>query len=204
MTTQNKKTGFTLVEILVSMAIFVMVGLAIANYGRDIFSINTNLQNNLTAQMDGRQVVKKLVAELRSASPSSLGSYPIETAGTSTLVFYSNVDSDVYKERIRYFLTGTTLKRGVIKPSGNPLTYPSGSETLSTIVRDIKVSTSTAIFEYFDGNYAGTTTPLTQPVTISSVRLIRTTIVIEADANKSPNPITITSQAMLRNLKDNF
>lgn len=204
MSNHNTKTGFTLVEILVSMAIFVMVGLAIANYGRDIFSINTNLQNNLTAQMDGRQVVKKLVAELRSASPSSLGSYPIETAGTSTLVFYSNVDSDAYKERIRYFLTGTTLKRGVIKPSGNPLTYPSGSETFSTIVRDVKVSTSTPIFEYFDGNYAGTTTPLTQPVTISSVRLIRTTVVIEADANKSPNPITITSQAMLRNLKDNF
>jgi len=204
MTNHKTKTGFTLVEILVSISIFVMVGLAIANYGRDIFSLNTSLQNSLTAQMDGRQVVKKLVAELRGASPSSLGAYPIETAGTSTLIFYSNVDSDAYKERIRYYVSGTTLRRGVIKPSGNPLTYPSGSETFSTIVRNVKVSTSTPIFEYFDGNYAGTTTPLVQPVTISSIRLIRTTVVIEADANKSPNPITITSQAMLRNLKDNF
>lgn len=202
--TVKTKKGFTLVELLVSVGIFLMIGLTVANFGRDIFAINTSLQNNLGAQLDGRNVIRKLMAELRSSSPSSLGGYPIEQAGTSTLIFYTNIDSSVNKERLRYFLSGTTLMRGVIKPSGSPLTYNAGSETFSTIARNIVNGTSTAIFEYFNGNYAGTSTPLAQPVTTSQVRLIRATIIIDADPNKSPQPITITSQAMIRNLKDNF
>ena len=109
----KNKAGFTVVEVLISTAIFVIIGLGIANFGQNIFSINTSLQNNLSAQLDGRLVLKKIVAELRSASPSSLGGYPVESAGTSSLVFYSNVDSDVYKERIRYYLVGTVLYREV-------------------------------------------------------------------------------------------
>ena len=203
-TQQKNVRGFSLAEVLVSTAIFVVVGLAIANFGQNIFSLNTSLQNNLSAQLDGRLVLKKIIAELRSASPSNLGGYPIESAGTSSLVFYSNVDSDSYKERIRYYLVGTVLYRGQIKPSGSPLTYPSGSEKISTVVRDVRNTTSTPIFDYFNGNYAGTTSPLSMPVTPSDVRLIKVTVTIDADPNRSPNPIIISSQGMLRNLKDNF
>ncbi len=196
--------GFTLAEILVAVAIFVVVGLAIANFGQNIFSINTSLQNNLSAQLDGRLVLKKLIAELRSSSPSNLGAYPIESAGTSSLVFYSNVDSDSYKERIRYYVSGNFLMRGVIKPTGSPLTYSTVNEKISTVVRDLKNGTSTPVFDYFNGNYAGTSSPLSIPVTPSVIRLVRVTVIIDADPNKSPRPIIITSQGMLRNLKDNF
>jgi prepilin-type N-terminal cleavage/methylation domain-containing protein len=199
-----KSKGFTLAEVIVSSALLVLISMGISAFGRDIFSLNSGLSQNMTAQMEGRKVLKTLISELRSASPSSLGAYPIAQAGTSSLIFYSNIDSDQQKERLRYFLEGTDLKRGVINPSGNPLTYPVGSEKIELLVRDVRNEADTPMFSYFDEMYAGTTSPLSIPVTVTSVRLIRATVIIDADQNRSPGPIIITSQGVLRNLKDNL
>jgi type II secretory pathway pseudopilin PulG len=195
--------GFSLVEIVVVMAIATAIFLAVFNFGTSIFSFNSDAQKNLSAQSDARRVLKNIVKELRSASPSSLGSYPITLAGTSTLTFFVNLDSDAYKEQVRYFLSGKELKRGVVKPSGSPLTYNPANEQMSTLVRDIN-NGATAIFDYFDSSYTGTSTPLTTPVQISKIRLIRITLKIEKDPNKSLGPIIVTSQVFLRNLKDNL
>jgi prepilin-type N-terminal cleavage/methylation domain-containing protein len=195
--------GFNLVEIVVVVAITSVIFLAVFNFGQGIFSFNSNAQANLSAQSDARRVLKNIVKELRSTSPSSLGSYPISLAGTSALTFFVNLDGDIYKEQVRYFLQGKELKRGVIKPSGSPLIYNPANEQVSILVRDINNGV-TPIFEYFDSNYTGTSTPLIQPVQITKVRLIRITLKIEKDPNKSPGPIIVESQVFLRNLKDNL
>jgi hypothetical protein len=197
-------TGLTLVEVLVSLGILVFIGLGISTFGRDIFSLNSGLQNNLNAQFEGRKVLKTIITELRSASPSSLGSYPILQAGTSSLIFYSNIDADAYKERLRYFLDGTELKRGVIKPSGNPLTYSSGSEEVRTIINNVRNGTSTPVFLYFDSQYTGTSSPLSEPVSVTDIRLIKIDVMIDKDLNRHPGPINISSQGTLRNVKDNL
>ncbi|OHB00051.1 MAG: hypothetical protein A3E93_02395 [Candidatus Zambryskibacteria bacterium RIFCSPHIGHO2_12_FULL_43_12b] len=199
---QNHR-GFTLVEVLISVGIMVAIGFAIANFQTDLFSINTGVQNNLSAQLEGRKILRTVISELREASPSSLGAFPLAQAGTSTLTIYSNIDSDSYKERIRYFTVGNELRRGVLKPSGNPLVYNSANENVEVMIRNIINGTSTPIFEYFDENYTGTTTPLSQPVNVLSVRLVRITVIVDKDANRPPGAITITSQGMLRNLKSN-
>lgn len=198
-----RKNGFVLTEIIVAVAIASVIFLAVFSLGNDIFSFNTNAQKSLKAQSDGRQLLKSLIKELRSASPSSLGAYPISIAGTSTLHFYSDIDSDGYKEQIRYFLQNKDIKKGVIKPSGSPLIYDSDDEKISTVIRDINNGAS-PIFEYFDSNYAGTSTPLVQPVQITKIRLIRINLMINSDPNKLPTPIIVESQVFLRNLKDNL
>lgn len=188
---------------LVSIAIIVFLSLAVGNFYHDIFFYGNSVQNNLSIQLDARKILRNIVTELRSVSPSSLGAYPIAQAGTSTLIFYSNIDSDSYKERLRYFMQGNSLIRGVIKPSGSPLTYNSAQETFTTVVHDIVNGTSTPIFDYYNKNFYGTTTPLVQPVDPLSVRLIRVTVNINHDPNR-PNLVTASSQATLRNLKDNL
>lgn len=198
------KKGFTLVETLVSIAVIILVGLAIANFQRDLFFFNSSLQNNLSAQIDARKVLRTVLTELRTTSPSSLGAYPLVQVGTSTLIFYANVDGDQYKERLRYFTQGTNFMRGVTKPAGNPLVYNLGQEQVDTVVRDVVNGTSTPIFEYFDNSFTGTSSPLTQPVDPLVVRLIRVTVIIDKDPNRAPSRITVTSQGMLRNLKDNL
>ncbi len=198
-----KNKGFSLVEVVVTIAIAGGIFVAVLQFGQDIFSINSAAQANLTAQSDGRKVVKTMVKELRSTSPSSLGAYPIASVSTSSITFFSNVDSDNLKEQIRYFLQGTELKKGVIKPTGNPLTYNPGNESISVMIRDIK-PTTTPIFYYYDQNYSGTTTPLGSPYNIPAVRHIKISVPIEKDINKLPGLIIVVSQVTLRNLKDNL
>ncbi len=198
------KKGFTLVETLVSVGMALVIGLLIANFGRDIFSYNSTVQSNLTAQLDARKVLKTITSELRSSTQSSLGSYAVSQAGTSTFIFYSNVDVDTERERLRYFMQGNVLMRGIIHPSGSPLVYNTNAEVFDTVIRDVINGTSTPIFTYYDENYTGTSSPLAQPVNISSIRMVNIKVVVDRDPNRSPTPITVITQATLRNLKDNL
>lgn len=198
-----KNNGFSLTEIIVAVAIAGGLFIVVLRFGQDIFSINSTAGANLNAQTDGRRVLKTMVRELRSTSPSSLGAYPISFVSTSSITFFSNIDSDNNKEQIRYFLQGTDFKKGVTKPTGTPLTYNLANEVVSVMMRDIK-ATSTPIFDYYDQNYSGTSTPLTFPVSIPSIRHIRITVPIEKDVNKLPGLIIVVSQVTLRNLKDNL
>lgn len=199
----KRNNGFSLAEVVIVVAISAAIFLAVFNFGQSIFSFNSNATKNLSAQSDARRVLKNIVRELRSTSPGSQGAYPIVLAGTSTLTFFSNIDDDNYKEQIRYFIQNRDLKRGIIKPSGSPLSYNPADEQIVTLVKDIN-NGSTSIFNYYDSNYAGTSTPLTQPVQITSIRLIRIILKIEKDPNKSLGPLIVESQVFLRNLKDNL
>ncbi len=199
----KNNAGFSLAEVVVTVAIAGGIFLVVLQFGQDIFSINSTAGANLNAQTDGRRVLKTMVKELRSTSPSSLGAYPIASVSTSSITFFSNIDSDANKEQIRYFLQGTTFKKGVTKPSGSPLTYNPANEVVSTLIRDIQ-PTTTPIFDYYDQNYSGTSSPLTFPINIPAVRHIRISVPIEKDINKLPGLIIVVSQVTLRNLKDNL
>ena len=204
MKSYQKKSGFTITEILVSVGILVFIGLAIASFSGDIFFLNNSLQSNLSVQIDARRVLRTMVSELRGASPSSLGAYPLSQVGTSSLIFYSNIDSDSYKERVRYFLQGDKLMRGILKPSGSPLSYNVANESMEVLINDVVNSSTTPIFQYFDNSYSGTSLPLADPVNILSVRLVQVTVLIDHDTGRDPGPISVTSMGTLRNLKDNL
>ena len=156
--------GFTLLEMVISIAIFGAISVVIWGFGRNIFFFNSDLNSSLSLQFDARQVLRKVVAELRSTSPSSLGAYAISSASTSTITFFSDIDDDFLKEQVRYFMQGKELRRGVVKPSGSPLTYNQSNETISIVARDIINGTSTPIFYYYNNTYTGTSSPLTLPV----------------------------------------
>jgi len=203
---QNKQklnSGFSIIEVLVVIFILSLIGVAVATFQKDVFSFNTILSSSLAAQDEARRALRIITAEVRPLSPSSVGAYPIAEADPTSFIFYNDIDSDQLKERVRYFLDGKTLKKGVIKPSGNPLTYNPANEIISEIVHDV-ANGATAIFNYYDTNYDGTTPPLTEPVNLLAVRLVKVTIVIDKDPNRSPGPITLTTQVSMRNLKDNL
>lgn len=200
----NTKSGLTVVELIVSVAILGLITGTITLFQRDLFSLNFIAQNNLSAQLDARHVLKQMVAELRETSPSSLGSYPLALASSSAITFYTDTDGNGIKERVRYYLSGKNLMRGYLVPTGSPLVYNNANETNTVSVANIYNSSTTPIFEYYDTNYAGTTTALSFPVNIPSVRMVKITVVIEKDPNKSPVPITVTTKVNLRNLKDNL
>lgn len=203
----STQKGFTLVELVVVIGILGLIMIGVTDFQRNVITFNKYADDSLSSAQDARTSLKIMVKELRTASPSSNGAYAIAQAATSTMTFFSDTDGDGLKEQIRYFIATTTpptLKRGSIKPTGSPATYSSNNETFSILAYNMKNGTSTALFEYYDNGYAGTSSPLTQPVTVTAIRLVKINLMIDADPNKSPAVRTYTSQVSLRNLKDNL
>lgn len=196
-----RNEGMTLAEILVAVAIITVIGLAISTFARDLFMYSGTVQSNLSAQQDARQMLRQFASELRIASQSSTGTYPISEAADTAITFYSDLNGDGIKERVRYYVSGNMIKKDVLVPTGLPLAY-TGTPATSIVMRDLSVTTG--IFSYYDKNYTGTSAPLGSPVDVSSVRLVKMNITIDRDPNRSPTPINVTTQVVIRNLKDNL
>lgn len=203
-TVKTKEKGFSLVEIIFAVAILTMILVAVANFQLDIFRLNDLIQGTLFSQNEARKILRPFANEVRGASQSSSGSYAIEEAATSTFTFYSDTNSDGVKERIRYFLDGSDFKKGIIVPTGNPYTYDEDDEEIIEVIHNVQ-ATST-IFTYYDENYAGTasSTPLSDPVPIIQIRLVRIDLVVDDDLDEPPAPIWLTTQVSIRNLKTNL
>jgi type II secretory pathway component PulJ len=199
----NEK-GITLVEVLVATGIFALLSVAAVAIFTYSLKANKIIWEQLSTQNEGRKIVQDFVNEIRSATYSSVGAYTLEVASTTEIVYYSNIDTDTLRERIRYFLSGTSLKKGVTKPTSTPLVYNTSYEVITDVVHDLMDTTSTPIFTYYNQNYGYTSsTPLIQPVSVTDVRVVGINLTLEEDPTASPVPFRIESKAEIRNLKTN-
>lgn len=199
-----RSRGFTLIEVVTSIVVLVSIMIAVSAFQFNVLNYNNSSKVALINTQDAQSLLKVMSRELRSMEPSSNGSYPIAAAATNTVTFFTDLDADGTKEQIRYYIATTSLYRGIIKPTGSPLTYVAGNETRKILATGIRNSSATPMFEYFNSSYAGTTTPLTYPLNIPVIRLVRVSLTIDSDPNKSPVVRTFTTQSALRNLKDNL
>lgn len=202
---QNKfkiklKLGFTLIETLFGIAIFITVVGVLTLFSKNVWVYNSFVSSGLTTTNTGREVLKTIISEIRTASTANTGAYIIDQATSSVFAFYSDIDNDGLKEKVRYFLNGTKLQKGIIKPTGSPYSYNSINEKISTLALDV---TSIA-FSYYDKNYDGTTAAMSFPVNLPNIRLIKITVTLDNDPNRPPLPTVISSQVSIRNLKDNL
>lgn len=193
------RPGLTLLELVIALGIAALVAVAVFGFQRDYFQLNRLVGGGLEREAEIRQVLKDFSAEVRSAQPSSLGAYPIETASSVSFAFFTDADGDALKERVRYFLAGTILKKGILKPTGNPLTY----NPLSEVTRDRipGVTGPAQLFSYFDAAYDGTALPLAEPLDIPTIRMVRLTLDVDPNGSKPPGAVTYTTQATPRNLR---
>ena len=200
----NKKTGFTLIEILLVSGLLVLFLIALATLGRDLFVFNSRYSLSFSADSNAKSALKKLTAELRAAESSATGGFLLESAASTSLIFFSDPDGDETRERLRYFIKDRSLKRGLTEPSGNPPVYDVGDEKIQTLIADLLTASST--FVYFGNNYDGTasSTTLAEPIDVQAVRMARFVFVIQAPSNRAPAPYTVQSEVMIRNLKDNW
>lgn len=189
--------AFTLVETVVVIAltalIMITLGILLAYfYKTDTYTLEQSVQVE-----QARRGVENAMRYLREASYGSDGSYPIGSAGTSTITFYSNTDTDSAIERVTYEVINGIFYQVITQPAGNPPAY-TGSVSTSTLTTPIVNSTSTPIFRYFDNNGA----ELLPPVNVGAIASVRTTLVVDADVNRAPVSFTLSGAATLRNLRD--
>lgn len=202
MSIYHPQKGMTLVEVLTVLGILGFLSLTISAFQSDVFRQQVVAREGLEADAELRSAVRAFMRDLRSAAPSQTGAYALGSTGTSTLIFYSDVNGDGLRERVRYFLSGNTLRRGVILPTGEPATYQEEGEVVSDVVHHLVLGPT--IFSYYDASFTGTTSPLSQPVTVSVVRHVRMTLTVDRDVSRPPASITASGGVSIRSLKDNY
>jgi prepilin-type N-terminal cleavage/methylation domain-containing protein len=193
--------GFTLIEVLIAMAIMGGILFLIANFGLDIAKTSTFVEQSFQNLQGLDLAFRVMTTEIRSAAPSSLGAYPVESAASSSFIFFSDIDGNGIFERVRYFIATSSFQKSVIKPTGNPLVYATSSEVITMVIPDVIAASSS--FSYFDGNYTGTENPLSFPVDILRVRTVKVRVAADVNPGVSPEPTIFDATVTLRNLKDN-
>lgn len=189
--------GMTLVETVVWVAITSMIMLAIVQSVQAFYRTNTYTIEQAAAISSAQRGIESMVKTMREAAYSSNGAWPIISLATSSVSLYADIDEDPFIERVRFFLQGDSLMRGVIDPSGDPPVY-TNPETLSSVSDYVRnTEQGVPMFQYYD--VAGALMPdLTK---IAEVRFIQATVVVNINPNRLPNQFTLRSTAALRNLK---
>lgn len=202
---KKQSEGFTLVDMLVTTAITAVIVVIATNFLINGFNIQRYVNEQNDAIVQTRHALDIMTRELREAIAADTGSYPIESVTNQEIIFYGDIDNDQYTERIRYFLNGTQLQRGVTEPTGYPLTYNTATETITTFSQYIQ-NGSSPVFYYYNENYPQDTTnnPLSTPIDKTEIRLIRINVLTNVDPNRVPDTRELDTFIQLRNLKENF
>lgn len=183
---------------LVVVGLTGLVGVGLLSMIAYFYRSNAFLLEATTAVDSASRGVRESLFLLRGASYGEDGTYPVAAAATSSVTFYSNADSDQGIERVRLYVSETTLYQGVTNAGGNPPSYAGQAETTSTVATWVKNATSTPAFRYYD-RYG---TELIAPVDITAVRTIRSRFDVDINPFRAPNILTIEGSATLRNLRD--
>lgn len=191
--------GFTLLEMLVVLGIFIIILGALISSISFFYRSNTHTLEQSFAINSARKGVEGMVKDMREATYSDEGAYPVIEMGTSTLSFYADVDSDIFIEKVRYSLEGTNLIRGITDSSGDPRTYNSLNEATSTISDNVRNSDeSTDLFTLYDASGS----EITNMANTTGLRFVSVKIVVDVNQNAAPESFTLQSSATLRNVRE--
>lgn len=189
--------AFTLIETVVTISILVVVGGALATLITYIYRTNTYVLQESTAVQSAQSGLRAALKNLREASYSDDGAYPIQQANPTDITFYADTNSDGTVEKVRVYLLNGTLFREVTTSAGNPPSYVGQPITTSTIATYVVNASSTPIFVYSDANG----TVLSGTIDTAHIASIGTTLQIDVNPNRSPVPYTLAGSATLRNLR---
>lgn len=192
--------GFTLLEILVVMSLFVVMMIMIGDFIVQGLRASIFGYDQDEAVKNARKTMEQLTREIRESASSAAGNYVFDTVATNTLKFYTNVDSDSLTERVRYFLDGSVLSRGVVKASGSPLAYSDADETVSEVARYLN-NEGTPIFTYYDTNNALIADPAANK---NDIKLIHLLLKVNVTPARAPQDYFVETDIQVRNLKDNL
>lgn len=197
----NTQRGLSVIEMIVTIAITIVVSGVIVSSVLMFYRGSDYAIEQAFAVENARRGVEQMVRDIREASYSEEGAFPVIEIGTTTILFYSDIDRDEDVERIHFFLDGGTFRKGVAKPTGNPPTYDEDDDTVSIIAENVRnEEENTSIFEYFDSDGNA----ITNFNNVADVAFVRVSLIVNVNPIRLPNEFTLRSSATLRNLKINL
>jgi len=195
----HNKSGFTLIELIIAVAILAIITVAISLLFINLYKEQASDVARIKRIDTASKTIEMMSGEIRKMNRAENGIFPLEVVQEQALVFYSDVDNDGLTERIEYSLNGTALERKLIEP-GDSLDY-SGTETIAVIAGGIRNGTE-PIFKYYDENYTGSEDPMSEPISVTSVKIIEIILDINADEKYLSSPLRMETKIHPRNLRN--
>ena len=189
--------GMSFIETMVWIALLISAMLAITSTVLYFYRTNSYALEQSTAVSSAQRGLESMVRTIREAAFSSQGAYPVVSVSPNDFVFYADIDNDPLIERVHYYLSGTTLMRGVLDPTGSPPDYI-GAETAQVVSEYVRnTSQGLPTFRYYDtlgAEIASSTSAYT------AVRFVKVTLAVNVNTATLPNQLSLYSSAALRNL----
>lgn len=187
---KNKNHGLTLIELLVTLSIFILAILGVTMLAKAGINYYNFILNQGEILSEIQKSVILMTRQIREMKQADSGAFAIGEASNNQFIFYSDIDSTTDVERIRYFLSGTCLKKGIIKPSGAPSRYLDINEQISDISCNITNGADEPIFSYYSG-YPNPGSLLSAPVNPNLVKVAKIYLRVSS-TGKRPLPVSKT------------
>ncbi len=168
-----EESGFTLVELLVTM----LIGIVVFGAALGLTEVSGRSTSRTTDRVETAQrariAMERMVRQLRSQVCLDSSTYPLISADGSSVSFYSDFDNNpVYKpqkRKLTYVATGTGKitedQWDATTTTGPPWTFSSTVSRSFTLATDVGQIGSTPIFRYFNPAGSQLTAPLSTAVT---------------------------------------
>ncbi|KKQ95809.1 MAG: hypothetical protein UV74_C0013G0414 [Candidatus Woesebacteria bacterium GW2011_GWB1_43_14] len=192
-----KSKGYTIIEVLIASSLMIVLGLGIVGLQRILAVSQVETFENFLSIDQSNIALTLFEKELRTASYSDSGAYPIELADNYEIIFYSDIDHDGQAEKVRYYVSGTSFYKEIINPEGNPVTYPQ-AQAITYVITEGLINPGTPVFTYYNEDWPMDTTnnPLPIPATASEVRMV--------SANINLEKFSLNANVHIRTVKDNL
>ncbi len=201
---QKNIFGFTLLETVIVVSIFTIVMLALTESIASFYRFNAYTIAQSYQVSHARQGMDQLVRDLREMTFADNGTFPLVVMEDYRVGFYSDIDRDDSVEYIEYELSSTTLgsttlEKHMYNATGSPPTYGATPDTITIVSEYVQNNIQTLpIFVYYDGNGL----PATATSTVTDIRYVQVSIVVNIDPVRDPDQFVLRSSASLRNLKN--
>lgn len=197
--------GFTLLEIVIAVALSTSIVIGVAAftlYYLRSYSFSYEEEQSIST---ASYTMSTMIREIREARSGEDGAWPLVETNDTSLIFYSDVTNDGRSDRVRYFMNGTDLQKGVIEPTAVPISYPSQNEIIKTIATFIDLD-GNALFRYYNGSWPAdqVNNPLSLENRILNTRYVTLFIRVNIQPNYAAAPYELRSGVQIRSLKDNL
>src|SRR4030043_2484425 len=181
----KKTNGFTLIELLVAMAISSIILIAIFAIINQVFIRSSGGWETFVPYTQAQNTAHQIAKSIRQATLTV-------ATGPQSITFREYADStDTVPSQVRFYLDGTTLKRGVIPPTGTGpnYTYDPDDEMTKILAFNV-VNGAERIFSYYDQDGV----ELVYPVNPAELTLVKVGLVFQQRNNPAPFRVETMAQ----------
>jgi prepilin-type N-terminal cleavage/methylation domain-containing protein len=198
----NSNKGFSLVELMVVVALMLVVGLAISNLFLNTQKTFKHTNSRIKARQEASFALRTMEKELRQIAQASDDFEAIEIADKNQLLFFADIDNDEKPEKITYALNGQNIVKTVVQTSNEAAPWEFlGAQTSSNLTIYSKNTALKPIFTYYSAmDEALSALPLSK-VDRENIKIVKIDVRISVSADVQKEDYFET-EVYLRNKND--